>query len=445
MVTLSFPSLLSVFHLFAEQDTKTQLEKLTAKAEKQQAKVTAAKEAAASAKQQSEALQQQLQAVSAGLDAANADGEAVSAKELLMSTHTRVGELETAISQHDMRARALEASLPELEATYMASQSAVRSLEQAAKKAAEDVAAAEGAISGSAFDAKQFAQMNDRRTELQRQIESQQERVDQMSASISARVKFEYSTARLGKSWNPAAVKGTVAQLIRVRDARATTALEVAAGGRLFQVVVDNEATGKQLLQHGGLRRRVTIIPLNKVRQSRLRSSQVEQAAKLSDGTASPAIELVGYDEEVAAAMQYAFGTTIICPDAETAKRVCFHPSVKAACVTYDGDSFDPAGTLEGGSRSQQASVLTRLAEYNEQNDLLLQLQDEVQQITARLQKLGKDKAAFDKLTAALDMKQHALKLAEDKLARSDYGQKLARFNVRIVYGWGLDKGKGHG
>lgn len=41
--------------------------------------------------------------------------------------------------------------------------------------------------------------------------------------------------------------------------------LQVAAGGKLFNIVVDTEDTGKQLLQKGGLRKRVTIIPLNKI------------------------------------------------------------------------------------------------------------------------------------------------------------------------------------
>lgn len=36
----------------------------------------------------------------------------------------------------------------------------------------------------------------------------------------------------------------------------------------MFNVVVDTENTGKQLLQNGDLRRRVTIIPLNKIQSS---------------------------------------------------------------------------------------------------------------------------------------------------------------------------------
>lgn len=39
----------------------------------------------------------------------------------------------------------------------------------------------------------------------------------------------------------------------------------MAAGGKLYQVVVNSEETAKALLDHGQLRNRVTIIPLNKV------------------------------------------------------------------------------------------------------------------------------------------------------------------------------------
>lgn len=60
-------------------------------------------------------------------------------------------------------------------------------------------------------------------------------------------------------------MKGVVAKLVRVADPAATTALEVAAGGKLYQVVVDTEQTAKALLANGQLRNRVTIIPLNKV------------------------------------------------------------------------------------------------------------------------------------------------------------------------------------
>jgi structural maintenance of chromosome 2 len=49
-----------------------------------------------------------------------------------------------------------------------------------------------------------------------------------------------------------------------------STALEVTAGGKLYNVVVENEIVGKDLLQNGRLKKRVTIIPLNKINASKM-------------------------------------------------------------------------------------------------------------------------------------------------------------------------------
>lgn len=62
----------------------------------------------------------------------------------------------------------------------------------------------------------------------------------------------------------------------------------------MFNVVVDTENTGKQLLQKGGLRRRVTIIPLNKI-QSRPVSKKVENTAARLVGLRSMSVILSSF------------------------------------------------------------------------------------------------------------------------------------------------------
>jgi structural maintenance of chromosome 2 len=63
-------------------------------------------------------------------------------------------------------------------------------------------------------------------------------------------------------------VKGLVANLISINPDNypKSTALEIAAGGRLYNVVVEDERVGSQLLDGGGLKKRVTLIPLNKIK-----------------------------------------------------------------------------------------------------------------------------------------------------------------------------------
>jgi structural maintenance of chromosome 2 len=62
-------------------------------------------------------------------------------------------------------------------------------------------------------------------------------------------------------------VKGPAATLISLEEKHfdKATALEIAAGGKLFNIVVEDEQVGKDLLKNGQLKKRVTIVPLNKI------------------------------------------------------------------------------------------------------------------------------------------------------------------------------------
>ena len=63
--------------------------------------------------------------------------------------------------------------------------------------------------------------------------------------------------------------------------------------------------------------------------------------------------------------MKYVFGSTLVCSDAQVAERVTFDKGVRTRAVTLQGDMFDPAGTLTGGSQSKSGSVLAQLQTLN--------------------------------------------------------------------------------
>ena len=117
-------------------------------------------------------------------------------------------------------------------------------------------------------------------------------------------------------------VKGVVARLVKIKDPDAATALEVAAGGKLYQVVVDSSETAKALLSRGQLRNRVTIIPLDKVSADGVPDRARKAAADMAPGGAAVvALELVGFDRELSAAMKYVFGSSFVCKVRTT--RIC--------------------------------------------------------------------------------------------------------------------------
>jgi structural maintenance of chromosome 2 len=80
-----------------------------------------------------------------------------------------------------------------------------------------------------------------------------------------ASTDFSYSDPH--PNFDRSLVKGLVANLIDLDEAnyKSSTALEICAGGKLYNVVVEDEKVGSLLLEKGKLRKRVTIIPLNKI------------------------------------------------------------------------------------------------------------------------------------------------------------------------------------
>ncbi|KAA8571968.1 hypothetical protein EYC84_001909 [Monilinia fructicola] len=208
-------------------------------------------------------------------------------------------------------------------------------------------------------------------------------------------------------------VKGLVAQLFTIdkNHTAAGTALEICAGGRLYNVVVDTEVTGTQLLQNGKLRKRVTIIPLNKnCCLSSFGREKIGAAQKIAPGKVDLALSLVGYDEEVSTAMDYVFGNTLICADAATAKRVTFDASVRMKSITLEGDSYDPSGTLSGET---------------ELGDI---------QATIAREKKKMDQAR--KIKQELDLKSHEVKLTEEQIgsnSSSSIIQEIENMKASII------------
>ena len=231
-----------------------------------------------------------------------------------------------------------------------------------------------------------------------------------------ANIDFSYNDPTPG--FDRSKVKGLVAQLFTLdkEQSRAGTALEICAGGRLYNVVVDSAETGSQLLQHGQLRKRVTIIPLDKIAAFKVSAEKIGAAQKLVPGKVNLALSLIGYDQEVSAAMDYVFGSTLVCEDAETAKRVTFDPAVRMKSVTLEGDVYDPSGTLSGGSSPTSSGVLVTLQKLNEINKELARQEAALQDLQAMMAREKKRLDSARKTKQELDLKTHEIKLTEEQI-----------------------------
>ncbi|KAK4499492.1 hypothetical protein PRZ48_010007 [Zasmidium cellare] len=223
-------------------------------------------------------------------------------------------------------------------------------------------------------------------------------------------------------------VKGLVAQLFNlpVESTEASTALEICAGGRLYNVVVDSAKTSSLLIDNGKLRRRVTIVPLDKIDSNRAPADRVNNAQKLAPGKVHLALNLIGYAHEIEKAMEYVFGSTLVCADASTAKKVTFDPSVRLKSVTVEGDVYDPSGTLSGGSAAQGSGVLLKLQKLN---TITQELEKEEQKLAVLEQTMAKDAQKLksgQKMKQELDLKSHEIQLAESQIASNSSSTIIA-------------------
>ncbi|KAF2259851.1 RecF/RecN/SMC protein [Lojkania enalia] len=266
------------------------------------------------------------------------------------------------------------------------------------------------------FDPDRESELYQHESHLQARIRELKQQVDGSKRQV-ANIDFSYNDP--SSNFDRSRVKGLVAQLFTLEKehTRAGTALEICAGGRLYNVVVDTANTGTQLLENGRLKKRVTIIPLNKISAFKASAEKIGIAKKIAPGKVNLALSLIGYDDEVTAAMEYVFGSTLICEDAETAKRVTFDPAVRLKSVTLEGDVYDPAGTLSGGSAPQSSGVLVTLQKLNE---ITQELREQERQLSVLQDTMAREKKKLDaarKTKQDLDLKSHEIKLTEEQIS----------------------------
>ena len=162
-------------------------------------------------------------------------------------------------------------------------------------------------------------------------------------------------------------IHGPVAQLGDVDD-KVRLALEVAAGGRLAQVVVDDDRIAAKAIELLKSRRagRLTFLPLNKIRGG---ASSASSGAALQRGTGpsgtgggsrghglvGKAVDLVRHEPVYAEVFRYVFGDTLVFDTLAHARTELG----RCRAVTLDGELLEKSGAMTGGSLQQRGGQLS--------------------------------------------------------------------------------------
>ncbi|WP_457622429.1 chromosome segregation protein SMC [Persephonella sp.] len=163
-------------------------------------------------------------------------------------------------------------------------------------------------------------------------------------------------------------VYGQVADLIGIKDPELSKAIEVAGGGRLKNIVVEDDRVAQECIRvlKENKAGRATFIPLNRIR--------VSQPTKppYMRGVIGLAVDFIDYDKRIEKAVRFVFGDTVIVQDFDSARNLGIGTF---RMVTVDGDIFEKSGTISGGFDKNRGGILGRGS--LEQEKIKLEQEDE--------------------------------------------------------------------
>ncbi|KAK3954591.1 hypothetical protein QBC32DRAFT_79381 [Pseudoneurospora amorphoporcata] len=414
-------------------DLEAALEKKTKTYEKTKAKYDAAKETLEKQRQEADTKEELLQTLQTGV--ASKEGQENGYQGQLQDARNRITAAATEQEQAKIKIAHLEKRIKEEEPRAKKAKEQNAGLLKDLDGLKAQAQRLEKELGNLGFQPGSEEELYKQESSLQQTIRNLRQESDALKRKV-ANIDFNYQDPV--PNFDRSKVKGLVAQLFSLPKEymEAGTALEICAGGRLYNVVVDTEVTGTQLLQGGRLRKRVTIIPLNKISAFKASAQTIANAQRIAPGKVHLALSLVGYDDEVSAAMEYVFGNTLICADADTAKRVTFDPNVRMRSITVEGDSYDPSGTLSGGSAPNSSGVLVTLQKLNEINRQLKEAEAALNELRAQIYREKTKLDQAKRIKQQLDLKTHEIKLAEEQIggnSSSSIIQEIANMKETIV------------
>lgn len=344
-------------------ESESAMKLLSVEIEKAKKKVETTEASFTSKDKEASEYQRQIQALNAGMAQSGDSDESLS--ERLALKQRELQETNTAVKQINLKLKHMEDSIKQRRRQLEKNKTNNHGLDQERSRKIGELEHLQREVHHmrGQFNPDEERHLHDQVLSLQDKIAACEREVDELSAGLSSRLDFRYSDPH--RNFQRDSVKGVLAKLLETKNEWSALALEIVAGGKLYQIVVDNEKTAKDILKFGRLMNRVTIVPLNRISTRTVDHRKMQKAQQLAHEQGAKvweALELIHFDQEMRPAMEYAFGSAIICENSDIAKAVTFHRDIRTRTVTLEGDSFDPAGTLQGGSApSNGTPILLKL------------------------------------------------------------------------------------
>jgi len=237
-------------------------------------------------------------------------------------------------------------------------------------------------------------------------------------------------------------IYGTIGELGDVPE-EYSTALEVAAGGRISAIVVDNDEVAASCIERLKKKKmgRATFLPLNKL--SSRRPGAKALMIKDDPHVHGLAVDLIKFDEDFRSAFTWAFGDTVVADSLDTLRRLMGGVRL----VTLQGEIAGAGGDITGGSQSRRkqgagfgkksrteldavsAKLKDKMVESESLTGALNEMREKVSELETEIRKLTVDQVDTEgrkkKLGELLETSRSQLMEKEGSLEKERKAAKL--------------------
>ncbi|NJK36457.1 MAG: chromosome segregation protein SMC [Oscillatoriales cyanobacterium RM2_1_1] len=327
----------------------------------------------------------------------------------------RVTQLQQQIQERQLSRHGIQINLEHQQQDWTASIQQRDSLTQQVQALAIALAQAE----------EELQLQQDTQARLLREQQETQRKLDKLEAQQQAQQEATgtYASKLILQTGLPG-VCGLVCQLGHV-DPEYQLALEIAAGGRLGQIVVEDDqvaAAGIELLKRERAGR-ATFLPLNKIRGNRSGLGNAAMMRSLN-GFIDYAVNLIESEPRYQEIFAYVLGNTLVFDQLSNARRHLGRYRI----VTLDGELLEASGAITGGSQNSRSTLHFGTAETTAA---------EAPQISALKRRLGEIDRILERCLQAMDrvgeiVKQRSQDLIDLRQQQRDVQQHVIQLETQI-------------
>lgn len=378
-------------------------------------------EAAAKAKADLEAIQNKITELNNNIEAGK--NTIIGELNQRATIKSKMGRFDTMMEQINIRKAELNSRLLRAKSDEAAREETVKKLEETFETVTEELRQMTEQEAASELE---LGNIRENLTGLDAKLRETQTRFHQEQSKLEALTNITERYDGYGGSVKKVmeqkekekGIIGVVADIIQV-EAKYETAIEIALGGNIQNIVTDNEETAKHMI--GFLKQnrlgRATFLPLTSI--TKPQEFKNPEALK-EKGVIGMADELVGTEEEYRNVAKAMLGRIVVVDNVDNAVKIARKFDYGIRMVTLEGELLVPGGAISGGAFKNNSNLLGRRREMDELEKKVKKLSEDIKTYN---QKIEDTKSKRNKLRMDLE----ALKT---EMQRKSIEQNTARLNI---------------